>query len=206
MNKIKWLIAFFVAISVVTVVRATLVTERYLPIVLHEPELTPTQTQTPTPTETPTPTITPTQTYTPTGTITITVTPTINRTPTPTERKTGVYIVRVEYRPDYIQLDEYVEIKNNSGTDVDMTGWRLRDDGYRNKEGKWVYNDYFFPKFTLKKYSTVKVWTRSGSNTSTNLYWNRTTQVWNDGGDCAYIHKYNKDTNDWERIDAICFP
>lgn len=194
MNKIKWLIALFLAITGVTVARATLVTERYLPVVINEATLTPTQTETPTPT----PTFTPTNT--PTGTLTITATPTITRTPTPTERKTGVYIVRVEYKPDYNELDEYVEIKNNSGTDVDMTGWRLRDENLPKEQ--W----YFFPKFILKKYSTVKVWTKIGNDTSSNLYWDRTTPVWDNGGDCAYLHKYDNNLYDWVRVDAICFP
>lgn len=164
MSKIKWLLAFILAIAGVTIARATLFNEVYLPLVLDQPTLTPTRT----------------------------------RTPTPTPVPSGVYIVRVEYKPDYNELNEYVEIKNNSNTDVDMTGWRLRDENLPNTE--W----YYFPKFTLRKYSTVKVWTKIGNDTSSNLYWNRTKPVWDNGGDCAYLHK--PVDGKWERVHAICFP
>jgi len=115
-------------------------------------------------------------TYTPTATFTATstVSPTPTRTPTPTP---GVKIVDIDYDPPNA-LDEYIELKNTSSKSVDMDGWWIKaDSGPR----------YDFVNFTLGGGASVKVWTKNGSDTSTNLYWDRTEPVWNDNGDTAYL-------------------
>ncbi|HJW90989.1 MAG TPA: lamin tail domain-containing protein, partial [Anaerolineales bacterium] len=156
-------------------------------------QATPTVSSTPTQTATLTPTgtlLTPTPT--PTGTLN---TPTPTRTSTPTITPTPMEeasIVHIEYAPDNNPLDEYVQIKNNRCANLGMSGWTLNDE---NK------NVYTFPTFTLTCYSSVKVWTKSGVNSTTNLYWNRTEPVWNDHSDCAYLRDPDQDTP----VDALCY-
>jgi phosphatidylserine/phosphatidylglycerophosphate/cardiolipin synthase-like enzyme len=75
-------------------------------------------------------------------------------------------------------ISEYVVIANRSGAAVEMSGWTLSD---------LAGNTFSFPSFTLASGATVKVWTKSGTNDSANLYWGRTQAVWNNTGDTAIL-------------------
>ena len=46
---------------------------------------------------------------------------------------------------------------------------------------------YTFPVFTLNAGASVQVWTGSGTNTSTDLYWGSGNAVWNNTGDTATL-------------------
>jgi hypothetical protein len=71
-----------------------------------------------------------------------------------------------------------VQIRNPGGLPVTMTGWTLRD----------ITNHvYTFPPFTLAAGASVRVWTNSGKDTSTNLYWGSSAAIWNNTGDTAYL-------------------
>jgi len=90
-----------------------------------------------------------------------------------------VQITYIEYNPpgDDVQ-GEYVRIRNQGGQPADMTGWTLRDE---------ANHTFTFPSFTLGVIATVRVWTRSGSNTATDLYWGSGSAIWNNTGDTAYL-------------------
>lgn len=78
--------------------------------------------------------------------------------------------------------DEYVVITNNGDISIDMTGYTLWDDS-----GYW--NPYEFPNgFTLNSGAEVTVYTGSGSDTDTELYWGRGSPIWNNDGDIAYLY------------------
>jgi hypothetical protein len=84
---------------------------------------TPTLTSTATDTPTPSPTATPTVFVTPTETLTPSITPTVGP-------PGAVLINEVQYDPPQPGNDaayEWVELYNNSGTTVDLAGWRLTD-------------------------------------------------------------------------------
>jgi hypothetical protein len=90
-----------------------------------------------------------------------------------------IRIVYIDYNPpgDDVQ-GEYVRIDNVDGAFADMTGWMLSD----------IANHVFtFPSFTLAPGATVRVWTKAGTDTTTDLYWGRGSAVWNNTGDCAYL-------------------
>ena len=74
---------------------------------------------------------------------------------------------------------------------VDMEDWRLRDE-----EG----NIFFFPAFSLAAGNTVRVWTGTGTNNSSNLYWGRSEPVWNDHADCIYLRDAENNL-----IDGVCY-
>lgn len=168
-TKTKLLIALLLAISLMAAITA-LADTIYLPLVPKDPTNTPTATLA--------------FTVTPTPTQTKTATPT--RTPTQTP---GVYIVKIVYDPPTNPLDEYVEIENNGNNSVNMTGWGIKAD----KSGE----RYNFPEdFTLGSDKSVKVWTKKGQDTSSNLYWGRTEPVWNDTRDTGYLKNKNGDTVD----------
>ena len=104
----------------------------------------------------------------------------------------GTGITYIDNDPPY-PLDEYVLIENNDDVSVDMTNWILKNDH--------VPSDVFiFPNFILLSGSNVKVWTKSGEDTSTDLYWGLTEQVWNSGSDCGYLRNENND-----RVSSYCY-
>jgi len=78
--------------------------------------------------------------------------------------------------------DEYVVITNNGDISIDMTGYTLWDDS-----GYWT--PYSFPDgFTLDSGAQVTVYTGSGTDISTELYWGRGSPIWNNDGDTAYLY------------------
>ncbi len=137
---------------------------------------TPSPTNTPTPTRTPQPNVTmpppPTSTPSPEST----VTPSPSPTSTPEPERAELKIVQVEYA-DF--EEEFVRIENQGSGNQDMTGWTLVDEND---------NTYTFPdKFLLRREGEVRVWTASGANTTTDLYWGRSSGVWSSQGDTAYL-------------------
>lgn len=173
----KWFVLALISLAAFSVALAQAGTRLYFPLVYKQP--TPTPTATATPTNTPTPT----QTATPK----VSPTPTLN-----------VFIDEIEPDPVEDPLDEYVDIRNSSGTSVDMEGWILRDDGG---------NIFTFPDFTLANSGTVRVRSGTGTNTSSTLFWGRTQEdgdVWNDVSDCAYLR--DGLGGESKMIDSHCYP
>ncbi|HIE57969.1 MAG TPA: lamin tail domain-containing protein [Anaerolineales bacterium] len=125
-----------------------------------------------------------------------TMTPTVTPSPTPTPLPhTVIDIVRVANSDTQDPLDEYVEIHNRTSNTYTLTGWFIRNES----------NDrYDFPVgFRLYGHRTIRVWSRSGVDTSYNLFWNSDVEIWNDFNDCAYL----RDDSDGENvlIDAYCY-
>lgn len=90
-----------------------------------------------------------------------------------------IRITHIEHTPtgDAVQ-GEYVRIENFADAAQEMTGWTLRDEANRT---------FTFPVFTLPVSGVVQVWTGSGTNTATDLYWGSGTAIWNNTGDTAYL-------------------
>jgi len=129
----------------------------YLPALMHK--FNPADPSTPIPTTTITPTVSPT------------ITPTLMPTRPPVE------IIYIEYAPVNTITGEYVDIKNNQTSPVDMTKWTLSDA---------VSNTFTFPSFILQPQAMVRVWGISGTNDVANLYWGRTA-IWNNDKDTAIL-------------------
>jgi hypothetical protein len=92
-------------------------------------------------------------------------------------------------------LGEYVSLKNFTTKSIDMSGWKLKDDS-----GNAYIIPYPQTKFTLYAGATVKVWSKSGVNTTTDLYWGSPVPIWNDHGDCAYLRDAENDP-----VDSLCY-
>jgi len=110
-------------------------------------------------------------------TATATATPTATVTPAPTPLSTGVSIAGLDLQ------EEWVTIANGDPTAVDLTGWTIADEGMRNT--------YTFPVFTLDSGADVTVHSGSGNDTATDLYWGRSSAVWNNDGDTATLTDAN---------------
>jgi hypothetical protein len=79
--------------------------------------------------------------------------------------------------------DEYVDVKNDGSSSLDMTGWTLKDEAGHTCQ---------FPDgFTLDAGATVRVHTGSGTDSSTDLYWGSGSAIWNNDSDTAYVYDDN---------------
>ncbi|MCK4317076.1 MAG: lamin tail domain-containing protein [Anaerolineae bacterium] len=96
----------------------------------------------------------------------------------------------MEYNPPGSNLDEYVLIENRGAGSQDMTGWALYDE-------QW--HAYFFPAdFILLGGDSVRVWTKSDTDTATDLYWGLDDPVWGNSGDTAFLRD-SRNVIDWMR-------
>ena len=81
--------------------------------------------------------------------------------------------------PEKENLDEeWVEISNLGTADVSLAGWTLED--AQN-------HTYKFPDFSLKAGGAAKIRTGMGNDTSEDLFWNRSSSIWNNDGDVATL-------------------
>lgn len=75
-------------------------------------------------------------------------------------------------------IDEWVEISNLGSADVSLAGWTLED----------AQNHiYSFPDFSLSAGAKAKIRTGTGNDTSEDLFWNRSSSIWNNDGDTATL-------------------
>ncbi len=68
--------------------------------------------------------------------------------------------------------DEVVVIKSQTDSNLVLTGWRLEDGSG---------NVFVFPELTLNKGGAVQIHSAPGVNTVIDLYWGRTSAVWQEG-------------------------
>jgi micrococcal nuclease len=74
---------------------------------------------------------------------------------------------------------EYVVICNRGTSAVSLAGWRLTDDGDNHT--------FTFPAFALSAAAKVTIYSGSGRDTSTALFWRSDGAIWNNDGDCAHL-------------------
>ena len=95
--------------------------------------------------------------------------------------KVGICLVNEDAQGDdnYNLNGEWVKICNTGDQNEDMTGWKLHDD-----DG----HVYRFPfGFVLEKGKSVTIYTGSGEDAVSELYWGCSRSVWTNTGDCAYL-------------------
>lgn len=76
-------------------------------------------------------------------------------------------------------LQEHLTLANRGGIPVDMTNWVLKD-----RAG----HQFVFPRFVFQPGTEVRIWTRSGEDSVTDLYWGHGAPLWNNTGDTAYLY------------------
>ncbi|WP_066418719.1 lamin tail domain-containing protein [Halorubrum aethiopicum] len=75
--------------------------------------------------------------------------------------------------------DEYVVLENTGETTLDLSGWTVADS---------ADHTYTVPDgFKLGAGERVTIHSGSGTDTETDLYWGRSTAVWNNGGDTVIV-------------------
>jgi hypothetical protein len=73
---------------------------------------------------------------------------------------------------------EWVEIANQESSAQSLNKWTLEDN---------ENHTYTFKNFTLNAGASVKVHTGAGADSMTDLYWGRSSPVWNNAGDVATL-------------------
>jgi hypothetical protein len=90
----------------------------------------------------------------------------------PTLLSVGVNADIVSVSGAGVLANETVVIQNNGDVALLLTGWTLKDN-----QG----SIYIFPQITLYPGGTVQVHTGPGTDTASDLYWQRTAPVWKSG-------------------------
>ncbi|HIH09446.1 MAG TPA: hypothetical protein HA254_02140 [Candidatus Diapherotrites archaeon] len=84
---------------------------------------------------------------------------------------------------NYNLNDEYATFKNSCNYPVNMANWTIKDNSSSNA--------YQISSFTAQSGTSFTLYTGSGTNTDTKLYWQRTSgeyqAVWNNSGDTLYF-------------------
>ncbi|MFQ6128145.1 MAG: lamin tail domain-containing protein [Thermoplasmata archaeon] len=83
--------------------------------------------------------------------------------------------------------DEYIVFTNGGNTAIALTGWTVSDE---------VNHVYTFPSFTLSADASVTLYTGSGTDTATELYWGSGSPIWNNDGDTVYLRDSTGDLVD----------
>jgi outer membrane lipoprotein SlyB len=79
--------------------------------------------------------------------------------------------------------EEYVELKNEKTHQENISGWKILD--LKNHE-------FIFPADTVvQPRATIILHSGQGTNTASDLYWNRKAPVWNNPGDTAFLYDLN---------------
>jgi ligand-binding sensor domain-containing protein len=98
----------------------------------------------------------------------------------------GLEIAEISFDPagrDEEDLNgEWVRIVNNTDAPVDITGFTLSDH---------AGHEYEFGELILPAASAITVFTGSGTDTASSLYWGSKTPIWNNRGDTVYLRNAN---------------
>jgi micrococcal nuclease len=78
---------------------------------------------------------------------------------------------------------EWVEIRNGTTLDLDMTGFILTDDSQ---------HEFVFPAFILGAGKSVRVHSGSGEASADALFWGSGMPIWNNDHDVAYLYDSNR--------------
>ncbi len=88
---------------------------------------------------------------------------------------------------NYNLNDEYVTFGNKCSYSIGMGSWTVKDET--------ASHIYTLPSFTFQSGATFTLYTGTGTNTKSALYWGRTSgdyaAIWNNGGDTLFLRDSN---------------
>jgi hypothetical protein len=111
--------------------------------------------------------------------------------PTPTSSPANIRLTFIEYNPpgDDVQ-GEYVQLTNVGGTALDIEGWFIAPTTFNigGEDDAVLHDPFFFSSHVLGPGQSVRVWTKIGIPTPTDVYWNAVTEIWLNFGDVARLY------------------
>jgi len=94
-----------------------------------------------------------------------------------------IIVVRFHYDAagnDHYNLNgEYFVLGNRGRNACDMTAWKATD---------FYGHTFIFPYFVLKPRASVTIYTGSGTDTRSRLYWGSLSAIWNNDGDTLSLY------------------
>jgi len=100
----------------------------------------------------------------------------------PTPSLPVIEIVFIEYDPEGSDVEgEYLLLRNTTQDAQDLAGWTIEDGDGRQ---------FRFDSFVLGPNATVKVWTGTGQDSETDVYWGYGVGLWDNDGDRAVLKDY----------------
>jgi micrococcal nuclease len=100
-----------------------------------------------------------------------------------TESSYNLTIDYIEYNPDGDEAQgEYVVLTNHENYNVTMIGWYLQDEAAQTA---YEFN------FTISNNTSIRIYTGSGTDNSTTLFWGWHQGIWNNSGDFAILQDEN---------------
>jgi micrococcal nuclease len=88
---------------------------------------------------------------------------------------------------NYNLNDEYVTFENKCSYSISMDSWTIKDET--------ASHIYTIPSFAFQSGVTFTLYTGTGTNTNSALYWGRTSEdyaaIWNNGGDTLFLRDSN---------------
>ena len=74
--------------------------------------------------------------------------------------------------------EEYITFTNKGDDELTLTSWTIEDA---------VNHEYSVPEFTLGAHESVTLYTGSGTNSASKLYWGSGSAIWNNTGDTIIV-------------------
>lgn len=174
-------ILLVMAIPVYSTLKAAAEASTYLPLVYKAP---------PTATITMTPSPWPTYTPGPPPTIDPSPGPTITSPPPSTG---NVVILDIYYDgAGQNEADEYVEIRNDDLTPIELYGWTLSDQ---------ANHSFSFPSFVISVSQVCRVYTNENHPEWCGFNYGSAGAIWNNTGDCATLRDVKNTL-----VDEYCYP
>ena len=100
-----------------------------------------------------------------------------------TESSYNLTIDYIEYDPEGEEADgEYLVLTNHENYNISMVGWYLQDEAAQTA---YEFN------FTIMNNTSIRIYTGSGTDNETTLFWGWHQGIWNNSGDFAIIQDQN---------------
>jgi len=98
-----------------------------------------------------------------------------------------IYVANFHYNAagndNYNLNDEYVTLGNRCSYSINITGWTVKDET--------ASHIYTIPSLILESHKTFTLYTGTGKNTNSELYWGKTpgnyAAIWNNDGDTLFL-------------------
>lgn len=84
---------------------------------------------------------------------------------------------------------EYILIRNQSNASVNLSGWSVS-----SSDG----NTYDFPQLTLNTNGAVRLYSKHGTNTVIELYWNSDQSLWTSGSQIYLLDQSGQQHASWQ--------
>ena len=84
---------------------------------------------------------------------------------------------------------EYILIRNQSESPINLNGWSIQSSNGKNLD---------LPQLSLNKNGAVRLYSKHGTNTVIELYWNSDQALWTSGSKIQLLDANGEQKSDWQ--------